>query len=207
VGQIRKVGSTPQGLEQMSTTTMKSVYFYGALRKKYGAKHSFAFANWFQLLGMLKSRFGPQIANEIEDGKWHLFDGAKKPGNDLEDKSVRTHKFEHNAVHLVPATEASSSVVRIILGIILIVIGYFFPVLAPYLYPLGMSLIIGGVVEMLTKQPIPNQDRLQDENASSIFNAARNVTTQGGPVPIVYGTVVRASSVVISSDFSADEPQ
>lgn len=186
--------------------TLKTVYFYGSMAKKYGKKHTFAFANWFQLLGMMKSRFGAQIANEIEDGSWSLFDGAKKPGNDIDDKSVRNHKFEANSVHLVPAVQGASSIIRIILGIILIVIGYFFPVLAPYLYPLGASLIIGGVAEMLTKQPIANQQALQDENASSIFNAARNVTTQGGPVPIVYGTVVRASSVVISSDFSADEP-
>lgn len=189
-----------------ATATVKNVYFYGAMRKKYGAKHQFAFANWFQLLGMLKSRFGAQISNEIEEGKWHLYDGAKKQGNDIDDRSVQSHNFEKNAVHLVPATEASSSVIRIILGVVLIVVGYFFPVLAPYLYPLGASLIIGGVAEMLTKQPIADQGKLQDENSSSIFNAARNVTTQGGPVPIIYGTVVRASSVVISSDFSADEP-
>lgn len=191
----------------MSTATLHDVYFYGKMAKKYGKKHKFAFANWFQLLGLLKSRFGPQIAVEIEEGKWHLYDGDKKnPEHALYDFEVREHKFTSGVVHLVPAVEGANSFVRFILGVVLIVIGYFVPVLAPYLYPLGASLIIGSVAEMLTKQPIPDQGRMQDENASSIYNSARNVTTQGGPKPIIAGTVVRASSVVINSDFSADEP-
>lgn len=188
------------------TTALKTVHFHGSLAKKYGKKHEFAFANWFQLLGGLVSRFGPQIKEEIREGKWSLFDGARKAGNDLSEEDIKANRsVKSKTFHLVPAVEGASSVVRIIVGVALIAAWEVSPVLAPYLYPLGASLIIGGVAEMLTKQPVVDQTKMQDENASSIFNSARNVTTQGGPVPLVYGTVVRASSVVITSDFSADE--
>lgn len=185
---------------------MKTVIFHGAMAKKYGKRHQFAFANWFQLLGGLVSRFGVQIKEEIAAGKWHVTDGAAKQGNDLSEVDIQKNKaLTKKTLHLIPAVEVSSSVLRIVIGVVLIVVGTFVPGMQ-WLVPIGISLAIGGVVEMLTKQPTIDTNRVQqDGNASSIYNSAKNVTTQGGPLPLVYGTVERASSVVISSNFSADE--
>lgn len=186
--------------------TTKTVYFYGSMGKKYGKKHQFAFSNWFQLLGGMVSRFGPQIKEEIRVGDWHLYNGAKKVGNDLGPEDIEQNaRLTKNSVHLVPAVSASSSIIRVIVGAVLIVAGLYFS--QPWLVNIGASLVLGGVAEMLMKQPNADQRALQDENTSSIFNSARNVTTQGGPMPLIYGTVERASSVVINSDFSSDETE
>ncbi|MNX84398.1 Bacteriophage lambda tail assembly protein I [compost metagenome] len=94
-----------------------------------------------------------------------------------------------------------------VLGAALIVGGFFVSTLsfggaAPLggiMAKVGIAMIIGGVVQMLT--PVPKtgsqQDQAGTENKPSyLFNGAFNSTQQGLPVPIVYGQVLVGSSVV-----------
>ena len=64
---------------------VRTIKFYGAMRKKYGPSFKFAAENWTQVLGGLVSAFGPQIREEIRAGAWHLIDGPKRAGNDIGD--------------------------------------------------------------------------------------------------------------------------
>lgn len=47
----------------------------------------------------------------------------------------------------------NGGVFQIILGVVLLAVAYFIPVTAPYLIPLAVGMIAGGVVSLLT--PIP----------------------------------------------------
>lgn len=67
------------------------------------------------------------------------------------------------------------------------------------LMPIGIAMVIGGVVQMLS--PVPKaasqQDQASSENKPSyLFNGAFNSTQQGLPVPVVYGQMLVGSSVV-----------
>jgi predicted phage tail protein len=56
---------------------------------------------------------------------------------------------------------------------------------------IGLGLALSGIAGLLTKQP--------QSNESFMFGGQLNVTTQGGPVPLVYGGPVMAGSVTISA--------
>lgn len=63
----------------------------------------------------------------------------------------------------------------------------------------GLSLVLGGVAQMLagTPQAPSNQDaNIAEGKASYFFSGPVNVTRQGNPVPIGYGTLYVGSQVV-----------
>lgn len=181
---------------------IRKIYLHGFLGKKYAKVVELDVANMFQTMNALISRFGPEFKNDVAEHNWHVFDGAKKQGNDLDEKEL-DKKLSKKSLHLVPAVEGASSVLRVVLGVVLIAAGVFFK--QSWLVKLGAIMVLGGVSEMLVKPPTMDGNKLTDQAQGSIFNSALNVTTQGGPVPLIYGRVRRASSVVISTDFSSEE--
>jgi len=108
-------------------------------------------------------------------------------------------------IRIVPVIAGSKSggILQVVLGAAMIVAGAFLwvtPIGAP-LVAMGISLVAGGVVQMLT--PVPStkagsqQEQASTENKPSyLFNGAFNSTQQGLPVPVVYGQMLVGSSVV-----------
>lgn len=56
----------------------------------------------------------------------------------------------------------------------------------------GFAMALGGVSMMLAPTPKPDDN---EEKASFLFNGATNVSSQGGPVPLVYGLMLTGSVV------------
>lgn len=186
----------------MTTTTLKTIHFHGFLASKYGKSVKLAGENMFQIMSGLVSRFGPQFKEDIRTHNWHITEGQVKPGNDIGEEQL-SKNLAKKTVHLLPAVAGSSAALRVVLGVILIVVGAYFG--QAWLVQIGVGLALGGVVEMLTKPKNGGPTQSQDQRGSAIYNGAVNVTSQGGPIPLLYGRVKRASSVVISTDFSSDE--
>lgn len=183
---------------------MHTIHLHGYMAEKYGKTVTMSAANLFQLMRGLVSRFGPQFKEDVRVGRWHLTDGAVKSGNDIAQDDVRgSLLFKHKHVHLLPEVVGASAALRVIVGIVLIIAGVYFE--QPWMVQLGASMVLGGVAEMLTKPPKTGGDKGQENKGSYIYNSAVNVTTQGGPIPLGYGRVSRASSVLITTDFSSDE--
>jgi predicted phage tail protein len=114
-------------------------------------------------------------------------------------------RLNDKEIHLVPAITGKSSALRVIIGVVLIIASFYFPAAAPWLMSAGVGMALGGVAEMLTKPPTAQAKQKDDDTGSFIYNGAVNVSSQGGPVPLLYGRVQRASSVLISTDFSSDD--
>jgi predicted phage tail protein len=184
---------------------MYTVHLAGHMGKKYGKSTKLAAANLYQLMSGLISRFGPQFKEDVRTGKWHFINGSKKVGNDFSEDDLKNGRaLKNKTVHLVPAVEGDSAVFRVVVGIILIIVGVYFE--QPWLVNMGVAMALGGVVEMLTKPKTKGPDQPQDDKGSAIYNYAQNVTSQGGPIPLAYGKrIQRISSVLITTDFSADE--
>lgn len=182
-----------------------TVHLHGFLAEKYKTKKvKLAGNNLFQIMSGLYSRFGPQFKEDIRVGTWNLIKGkvdAKKP-KDIGEKELQDELNCAN-LHLLPHVAGASGVVRAIIGVILVVVGLFFN--QPWLVNIGASMALGGVVEILTKPKVGGPQQKQEDKGTAVYNGALNVTSQGGPVPLIYGRVGRASSVVISTDFSSDE--
>jgi predicted phage tail protein len=116
-----------------------------------------------------------------------------------------------NEIRIVPVISGSKSggLFQTVLGVVLIVAGLFitggtFGAGAPFgsaMIMMGASMVLGGVVQMLT--PVPSsksgsqQEQASTENKPSyLFNGAFNSTQQGLPVPVVYGQMLVGSSVI-----------
>lgn len=130
---------------------------------------------------------------------------------------------EFQTIDIVPVMAGAgglSGLWQAIIGVVLIVVGVVLlftgvgTALAPYVIMAGISLTLGGVAQMLTKQPTlggnpalarnfkPTQQMLgqsqneQERNVNYLFSGAQNTTQQGNPVPILYGELIVGSQLV-----------
>lgn len=70
---------------------------------------------------------------------------------------------------------------------------------------LGAAVALGGVAQLLAPSPsLSGGSASQDRKESFLFGSAQNVTTQGGPVPVICGEWF-SGSVVVSSGLSTEE--
>lgn len=186
-------------------SAVQTINFHGEAAKRFGKIHKLAGEDLPRLFSGLTSRLGPEFKEFVRVNDWHICEDKLKAGNDLGEEDVGK-KLGSKVLHFMPAVKGASAALRIIAGIILLVAAYY-GFGNSYTVSLGISLILGGVTEMLTKPKLsqPGAINANDQRGSTIYNGALNVTTQGGPIPILYGRVQRASSVVISTDFSTDQ--
>lgn len=104
-------------------------------------------------------------------------------------------------VHISPRVAGAGKWGTFIAGAVLAVIGVF--TYNPALIQAGVGLMIGGVAQILTKQPTFNQDyQGVEDSKSSGFSNLQNITGQGKKIPIIYGAI-RAGSVLISQNLSS----
>ena len=91
-------------------------------------------------------------------------------------------------ISLVPAV--ASDVLKIIAGVILIVIGIVYPIIGTYSIPLGIGLLLGGVIGMLSPKPkTPAMPSPQDYESSQTYRwNPQTVQQQGIAIPKAYGT-------------------
>jgi predicted phage tail protein len=70
---------------------------------------------------------------------------------------------------------------------------------------LGKAMILGGVMQLLSPQRKGSGSAAPRET-SYTFNGPVNVTSPGGPVPLIFGRMI-VGSIVVSSGISTDEYQ
>ena len=74
-------------------------------------------------------------------------------------------------------------------------------------FGMGVALAMGGVSQLLTKQPQGLASvESPDNGASYNFNGPVNTTAQGNPVPVLYGELI-VGAATISGDMYAEEQQ
>lgn len=185
---------------------MTTIVFHGFMAEKYGPSVTLAGSTIEQLMNGLKHRFGPQFKQDVADHDWHLVPGdietAKE--DDALSQAELGLALKDTTLHLVPVFQAAKKFVQVIVGIILVIVGSYVPG-AQALVPIGWSMIIGGVINLVFAPKLPNLGANNEESGSYIFNGAVNITSQGGVKPIIAGRVRRAGAVIISTDFSTKQ--
>ncbi|WP_394065778.1 tail assembly protein [Alcaligenes sp. WGS1538] len=72
---------------------------------------------------------------------------------------------------------------------------------------LGWAMVLGGVSQLLTRQPQGlTSVGAADNGASYNFNGPVNTTAQGNPVPVLYGEMI-VGAATISGDMYAEDQQ
>lgn len=120
-------------------------------------------------------------------------------------KSLRSFK----SIKFIPmvAGAGGGGLIQSIIGVALIAASFFAgPVFQPYLLAAGVSMLIGGVVQLLSPRPtVKTGNNSEDESLkSSYFDGPVSTEAQGSPVKLIYGRVLTGPHT-ISSSISIDE--
>lgn len=197
---------------------MKEVRLYGHLAKRFGRVHRYDVRSPAEAVRALCATLPGFRQHVIAHSKpgYRVLDG--KSTRDLETLALPAD----GVIKIVPVTAgAGRAVGSIILGVALVAVGVmtggaglalgaawaaggaaFAGALA---FNVGMSLILGGVAQMLAPQPkTPGAPERPENKPSYAFDGPVNTAAQGNPVPVCYGRLI-VGSQVISAGMSTEE--
>lgn len=118
-------------------------------------------------------------------------------------------------LHVFPTMSgAKGGLFKIIIGVALIAVSFYMPaagllggmVTASSVFSFGASLILGGLLEMVSASPKidRNGDSASDPEASKYISAAKNTTKIGTRIPLAYG-LNRVGGHYLSFDIQAKD--
>ncbi|WP_242898929.1 tail assembly protein [Stenotrophomonas maltophilia] len=190
---------------------LRTVRLYGQLGSRFGRSFRLAVnspAEAVRALCAVLPGFQQYLARAKENGMaFAVFVGKQNLTKDqLQDPPG------NEDIRIAPVLLGSKrgGVLQTIIGVVLIVISYVFPVTAPYLLQPGIAMVIGGVVQMLGPQPkgLGSQDSPENRPNYSM-NGTVNTQAQGNPVPVAYGghdtKGMLTGSAVISGGIMAED--
>jgi len=181
---------------------MRTVRLYGVLAEKFGREFRLDVKNPAEAVRALCS--------QIKGLRQH-FEKFSEPGYIVrvgkESRGVEelTHPCSSKEViRIIPATAGATATVRIIIGVILI-IGSFFGG-GPYMFMAGMTLVMGGVAELLAPSPPKMKpNRAANATPSYMFDGPVNTIGSGYAMSVGYGEMLIGSHVVSAEFYSVEE--
>lgn len=182
---------------------MRNIFLYGSLAKKYGKKFRLEVNTAAEAVRALGANF-PEFLNDIRSGQWHVVRGDHiDRGVDLDIEQYAGLSLGSKDIHFAPVVAGSkrSGLLKILLGVTMIATGFAFGLGAVggmsaqiaggalggltygNLAIMGTIMTLGGVSQMLS----PEKKDEDDETKSYVMNGPGNTSSQGVPVPLVYG--------------------
>lgn len=192
---------------------MTRIELGGALGKLFGKTHKLSIKTTSEAIRALCCTikdFERYLNNSKARGlTYAIFRGEKNLGEDDLGFPVTG-----DVIRIVPIIIGSkqAGVFQTILGAALIAVAFVasftpFAAASPFLYAMGASMALGGVIQMLSPQAgglASKQDA--DNKASYAFGGVTNTTAQGNPVPLLYGRR-RIGGAIISAGIYAEDQQ
>lgn len=189
---------------------IRTVYLHGRLGRRFGHSFRLDVASVAEA-GRALSVLVPGFKEKVRNGYYKIVCGSRRKGLLLGNEDVEFILGDGD-IHITPVGQGAgrNGLGKIIAGIFLIGVSFFFPAAAGALSGIGLtagkvasigfSLLLSGIGQMLAPKPKKEKD-----NSSYLFNNGPNVTTEGGPVPLVYGFNVRTNPVIIGVGISVED--
>lgn len=188
---------------------LKTVKLYGPMRKRFGRQFELAVANPIEAIRALSNQV-PGFKEYLYTSKaaglvFAIFIGKQNVG----EKELDTPAGKEE-IRIAPIIEGSKrgGLLQTVVGVALIVLS-FVPVLAPvspFLRSAGISMALGGVVQMLAPQPRGLGAKDDPNNQPSYsMDGAVNTQAQGNPVGLCYGGPLFIGSATISGGIFAED--
>lgn len=114
----------------------------------------------------------------------------------LNDATYNLSRAQPAVIRFTPITKGASAAVRMVVGVVLMVGSYFAGPAGPAMFAAGMSMFVGGLIEILSPVPKPDKGSASDDGTSYYFNGPVNTSAQGIPVPLIYGRCMVGSQAV-----------
>lgn len=189
---------------------MKTVHLHGALAE-FGGPFVFDVRDPAEAVRALAIQV-PGFRAAVEAGSWQVIRGPLGTGTALSEEDLLVSMEDGEDLHLIPAVEGEGNGVgQVIVGIALIAVAWWNPMswgaaATMALGGAGAGMAVGGIVQMATKLPSSDYGSREqaDQRPSFLFDGPTNTSTQGLPVPVIYGRV-KVGSVVISAGITSEE--
>lgn len=199
---------------------LKTMRLKGVMAKKFGAVHRYHVADLRELIRAMCSQvpgFKKYVSNAHLNGvRFAFFSGKENIGLQEFDMSSASTEF-----CMEPIIEGSKrgGVLQIVIGAVALVAAYFtagasFTVLGvtastvtTALTGLGISMALGGVIQMLTPQPNYNigASSSTDNKPNYAFGSPVNTVAMGYPVPVLYGQREIGGAIISAGSFTSDQ--
>ena len=188
---------------------LKKVILYGPMRKRFGREFELAVSSTKEAIHAL--------CIQVDGFKKYLFDSKS---NGLEfavfigkrniNEDGLSDPVGGDEIRIAPVIQGSkrAGILQTIVGGALIALS-FVPILAPVssiLLNMGVSMALGGVVQMLSAQPrgLGAKDSANNQPSYSMDGAV-NTQAQGNPVPLCYGGPLIIGGAIISGGIYAED--
>lgn len=182
-------------------TPMTTIRLYGALRQ-FGREYRLAVKSTAEAIKALcvqipgLERF---LANaHLRGMEFAVFRGRRN----IREDELGQGGAEPIRIAPVMRGRKRGGLLQTIIGVVLIVASYFG---APTLQ-LGVAMVAGGVIQMLSPQAKGLKQSASPENMPSYaFGSAKNTTASGNPVPLCYGRRRWGGAIISASIYAEDK--
>lgn len=206
---------------------LRTIILHGSLRERFGASFELEVKSPIEAVRALIVQL-KGFRQALREGDFRIVKSRDVESEALELEELKLRLGRAREIHLVPVIAGSSSGWgKILAGVAIIGLA----IAAPYALGLtgGLSATFGGisaigfsgisfgsvaafgglvalsgVAQLLSPTPTTPAAGSIDQKASFLFGSADNVTTEGGPVPLVFGRFT-VGSVVISAGLSTED--
>lgn len=184
---------------------MMTVMLYGFLGQRFGRVHRYAVRSPAEAVRALSATL-PGFRNALINGGGYRVSLGGKENLTLD--RVWHPVSQRESIRIVPVVAGSRGLFQIILGAALIWAapwvagggtGLFANAIAAgkIVGNIGISMVLGGVSQMLFAPPKPEGPTERPENKPSYtFDGAVNTAAQGNPVPVLYGQLIVGSQAI-----------
>lgn len=184
---------------------LTTVILEGALGRKYGREWKLKVSSPSKALQLIEANhpgFISDIRNNLKQYPRYrvLVDGVAR------DMKTYTMKCRAKVIKFIPLIEGAGGGFRFVLGAVMVAIaiytgplgtGVMSAATAGMVGSAGVSLMIGGLVEMLTKTPKSTTDTDERKDKTSrYFDGPVNTEMQGVAIPLIYGRCLVGSHAI-----------
>lgn len=205
---------------------LKTMTLGGALAKKFGETHSYNVADLREMIRAMCATvpgFKKYVSNAHLNGvRFAFYSGSRNIG--LEEFDMSSGAIEYRMTPIIEGSK-NSGVLQIVIGAVALVAAFFTAgaslaawgaamgattaagMAATALTSIGISMMLGGVVSMLTPQPSYNIGSASstDNQPNYAFGAPVNTVAMGYPVPLLYGQREIGGAIISAGIFSSDQ--
>lgn len=199
---------------------LKTLILEGRMAKKFGREHKFQVQDMPEMLRAMCSQvkgFKKYLSEAHMKGIRFAFFNGKN--NISIDEFDMTRGGDVYRIEAVLEGSKRGGILQVVIGAVALVAAYFtagasFTVLGvtastvtTALTGLGLSMALGGVVQLLTPQPSYNvgASSSTDNKPNYAFGAPVNTVAMGYPVPVLYGQREIGGAIISAGLFSSDQ--
>ena len=181
---------------------MKTIRLYGEMGQRFGREFHLNVKSPAEAIRALSVQLPGFRTYLHENAKnaFKVFTGGRNAHQSLADPCA-----DSEVIRIAPVVQGAGAAARIVLGVVILAFTWWNPMgwaassaLMTGAVGMGMSLVLGGVIQLLSPQATASgsESEAVENKPSYNFNGPVNTTAQGHPVPLCYGRMIVGSAVI-----------